>query len=284
MLSAAVLALGATPLAYVGIQQPAGSIIAAVVFLTLAYGALNGYYGLVYSSIQDIVAPALRGRAMGVYFMAVYMCGASFGPLLTGNLSDRMARRAAEAAGRSADRQAYLVRAAGYRDQYYGQLANERLGRPLVAPPPIVPQPIDPAVRAAFYAREVVQAAQFLGTIGDWQDQTAFVRQIALDAKSDSDHVLADELSSRGHGEYSESRGGLDRRSRDGDGERTRSEAGGHAITRSPDEAHAVPGVQLDSPALEDADERLVARIVARGRTRVDVEPEIDQLFWGSVL
>ncbi len=99
MLSAAVLALGATPLAYVGIQQPAGSITAAVVFLTLAYGALNGYYGLVYSSIQDIVAPALRGRAMGVYFMAMYMCGASFGPLLTGNLSDRMARRAAEAAG-----------------------------------------------------------------------------------------------------------------------------------------------------------------------------------------
>ena len=99
MLSAAVLALGATPLAYVGIQQPAGSIYAAVVFLTLAYGALNGYYGLVYSSIQDIVAPSLRGRAMGVYFMAMYMCGASFGPLLTGNLSDRMARRAAEAAG-----------------------------------------------------------------------------------------------------------------------------------------------------------------------------------------
>ena len=99
MLSAAVLTLGAAPMAYIGIQQPAGSIYAAVVFLTLAYGALNGYYGLVYSSIQDIVAPALRGRAMGVYFMAMYMCGASFGPLLTGNLSDRMARRAAAAAG-----------------------------------------------------------------------------------------------------------------------------------------------------------------------------------------
>jgi MFS family permease len=99
MLSAAVLALGAAPLAYVGIAQPAGAVYAAVVFMTLAYGALNGYYGLVYSSIQDIVAPALRGRAMGVYFMAMYMCGASFGPLLTGNISDRMARRAAAAAG-----------------------------------------------------------------------------------------------------------------------------------------------------------------------------------------
>lgn len=99
MLSAAITALAAAPLAYFGILQPAGAVLGAVVFLTVAYGALNSYYGLVYSSIQDIVEPALRGRAMGVYFMAMYMCGASFGPLLTGSLSDRMARRAAEAAG-----------------------------------------------------------------------------------------------------------------------------------------------------------------------------------------
>ena len=33
----------------------------AVVFLTAAYGLLNMYYGLVYASIQDIVAPAVRG-------------------------------------------------------------------------------------------------------------------------------------------------------------------------------------------------------------------------------
>jgi MFS family permease len=35
----------------------------------------------------------MRGTAMAVYFMAMYMCGASFGPLLTGRLSDRMAQR-----------------------------------------------------------------------------------------------------------------------------------------------------------------------------------------------
>ena len=48
------------------------------------------------------MAPALvmaRTTAMAVYFMAMYFCGASFGPLLTGRLSDAMARRAAEAAG-----------------------------------------------------------------------------------------------------------------------------------------------------------------------------------------
>ena len=36
---------------------------------------------------------------MALYFMAMYLCGASFGPLLTGRLSDLFARRAADAAG-----------------------------------------------------------------------------------------------------------------------------------------------------------------------------------------
>jgi hypothetical protein len=36
---------------------------------------------------------------MALYFMAMYLCGASFGPLLTGRLSDHFARQAADAAG-----------------------------------------------------------------------------------------------------------------------------------------------------------------------------------------
>jgi len=99
MLSASVVALLGVPLAYFGILMPLGSVITAVVLITLAIATLNAYYGLVYSSIQDIVAPAFRGTAMSVYFMFMYMGGASFGPLLTGSLSDRLARRAATAAG-----------------------------------------------------------------------------------------------------------------------------------------------------------------------------------------
>jgi hypothetical protein len=38
---------------------------------------------------------------MAIYFMAMYICGASFGPLLTGKLSDLLAHRAAAAAGSS---------------------------------------------------------------------------------------------------------------------------------------------------------------------------------------
>ena len=45
------------------------------------------------------MAPNQRGFTMSVYFMAMYLCGASFGPLLTGGLSDLMAKRAMHAAG-----------------------------------------------------------------------------------------------------------------------------------------------------------------------------------------
>jgi len=67
--------------------------------LALAYALLTTYYGLVYSAIQDLVAPNQRGATMAIYFMAMYMCGASFGPLLTGRLSDFLAHRAASLAG-----------------------------------------------------------------------------------------------------------------------------------------------------------------------------------------
>lgn len=104
------------------------------------------------------------------------------------------AARAAEQA-RQPDANAMFERTAGYRDQYYGQLAIEHLGRALTAPPAAPAPTLAPAARSAFYARETVRAAQFLGQTGQYQDQTAFVKQIAADATSDTDHYLADELS-----------------------------------------------------------------------------------------
>jgi MFS family permease len=44
----------------------------------------------------------MRGVAMAIYFLCMYLCGASFGPLLTGKVSDMMARRAADTAGSAA--------------------------------------------------------------------------------------------------------------------------------------------------------------------------------------
>ncbi len=96
---AALCAIIGVPFSYFGVTQPAGELWLSVGLITVAYGALNTYYGLVYSSIQDVVAPSQRGTTMAVYFMAMYLCGASFGPLLTGKLSDMAAKSAMEAAG-----------------------------------------------------------------------------------------------------------------------------------------------------------------------------------------
>ena len=95
LLLAAGAALGAAPLAWAAIRLPAGSAAGAIAFIMAAYGLLQLYYGLVYAAIQVIVPAGLRGTAMAVYFMAMYLCGASFGPLVTGGLSDHFARRAA---------------------------------------------------------------------------------------------------------------------------------------------------------------------------------------------
>ena len=96
---AAVASLIAVPLSYFGIRQGYGGLAVALPLLTVAYGLLNMYYGLVYASIQDIVAPALRGTTMAIYFLVMYLGGASWGSLVIGNLSDRFALHAAHLAG-----------------------------------------------------------------------------------------------------------------------------------------------------------------------------------------
>jgi predicted MFS family arabinose efflux permease len=107
MLLAAALTFIAAPAAWFGIALPVGTIAATIALIMLAYAALNTYYACVYSSIQDIAAPSVRATTMAIYFMAMYLCGASFGPLITGNLSDRMAGQAAAAAGSATVTEAY---------------------------------------------------------------------------------------------------------------------------------------------------------------------------------
>lgn len=110
---AAIAALLAVPLTYLGIQiSPEWQIVLPFTFrdqlvtipmalplLTVAYGLLNMYYGLVYAAIQDIVAPALRGTSMSIYFLVMYLGGASWGTLIIGRMSDRFALHAAHLAG-----------------------------------------------------------------------------------------------------------------------------------------------------------------------------------------
>jgi soluble lytic murein transglycosylase len=104
------------------------------------------------------------------------------------------AGRAGQAAGDTPGAGQYFTRAAANMDQFYGQLATERLGRTIVVPPDPAPLAIPAEARTAFQAREVVRAARLLGEQRQWQDQSLFIRQIANDAKTDVDHALAGEL------------------------------------------------------------------------------------------
>ena len=104
------------------------------------------------------------------------------------------AGRAAEAAGLQPQAAGYYAQAAAYRETFYGLLSAERSGQPLAAMAPAAVAVADPAARGRWMARETVQAARFLGQIGQWRDQTAFVRQIANDAETPADHQFAIEL------------------------------------------------------------------------------------------
>lgn len=102
------------------------------------------------------------------------------------------AARAARLAGQDAQAAAFLEQAAASPDQFYGQLALERLGREIL--PPSDPPTPGQAERAAFGARPLVGATRMLGQMGQWTDQTMFVRALAQQLENDSDRVLANEF------------------------------------------------------------------------------------------
>jgi len=65
----------------------------------LGVAAMYAYYSTVYSTIQDVIEPALRGSGMALYFFAMYVLGASLGPVGTGLASDYFTKQAATNAG-----------------------------------------------------------------------------------------------------------------------------------------------------------------------------------------
>ena len=87
MLMSGAAVLLAVPAAFLALLAPAGALPAFVLFQSLAAFLMYTYYPLIYATIHDIVEPALRGRAMALYFFAMYMLGASLGPVATGWLS-----------------------------------------------------------------------------------------------------------------------------------------------------------------------------------------------------
>jgi MFS family permease len=95
MLVAGVATLISVPAGFLALNAPQGALAAFTVLQGTACLFLYVYYATVYATIQDVVEPSLRGTAMAMYFFAMYLLGASLGPLGAGWLSDFLARAAA---------------------------------------------------------------------------------------------------------------------------------------------------------------------------------------------
>jgi MFS family permease len=113
LLVAAGGVLGAAPFALAALLQPSGALLPFIGLLGVACALMYLYYATVYATIHDVVEPALRGTAMAAYFFTMYVFGGAFGPLVTGGLSDALARRAA--AGQPLE----AFRAVGLHDALY---------------------------------------------------------------------------------------------------------------------------------------------------------------------
>lgn len=98
LLIAAIATSVSAPLMVLALMRPRGETLSFVIFGSLACAFMYVYYASVYATLQDVVAPSLRGTAMALYFFAMYVLGASFGPLGTGMLSDYFTRQAAAGA------------------------------------------------------------------------------------------------------------------------------------------------------------------------------------------
>jgi MFS family permease len=99
MLLAGTATLAAAPAGLSALLLPQGALLPFMVLQGIAAFLMYTYYATVYATIHDIIEPGLRGRAMALYFFAMYMLGASLGPVAIGWLSDFLARRSARMSG-----------------------------------------------------------------------------------------------------------------------------------------------------------------------------------------
>jgi MFS family permease len=117
MLLSALAMLAAAPCVYLAINQPAGELTRFTLLMGLGVMMTFVYYATIYAAIQDVVDPRLRGTAVALYFFAMYVLGASLGPVAIGFLSDTFAHRAMTAAGATEMMEAF--KAKGLHDAMY---------------------------------------------------------------------------------------------------------------------------------------------------------------------
>ncbi len=99
MMMAALSILVSTLLVFLSLILPKDRMVSFTVLMGLGWLLFYVYYVTVYPAIQDVVEPHLRGTAMALYFLAMYVLGGAFGSKIVGMLSDHFALRAAAEAG-----------------------------------------------------------------------------------------------------------------------------------------------------------------------------------------
>ena len=99
LLVAALAILISVPFFFFSIGRPGGDVIGFSVLIGTSCALMYFYYSIVYSTISDVTEPGLRGTAMAIYFLAMYLLGASLGPFIIGIISDYFTQQAAIAAG-----------------------------------------------------------------------------------------------------------------------------------------------------------------------------------------
>jgi len=99
MVLAGIMFFLAAPLTYLALGAGPGNPMGFAIPMALGVAAMYVYYATTYSTIQDLVEPSLRGMAMATYFCAMYLLGASLGPIVMGRLSDYYMHQAALASG-----------------------------------------------------------------------------------------------------------------------------------------------------------------------------------------
>ena len=122
------------------------------------------------------IALQRQNRASAAYDHFRNVRAAALTPV-TQSRADYWSGRAAAAAGRESEARARFTEAARHPDYFDGQLAHERIGKPIVIVRTAPANP-GPDARRAFEADSLVQAARLLGEIGARDRQTVFMRAL----------------------------------------------------------------------------------------------------------
>jgi len=117
LLTGGIALLCAAPCMWLALNVAPGKVLSFGLLMGTGCFLAYFYYSSVYAAIQDVVQPSLRATAMAIFFCAMYILGGSFGPVVTGKLSDRFARAAMASAGAGSMSEAF--RAIGLHSAMY---------------------------------------------------------------------------------------------------------------------------------------------------------------------